>query len=59
VESPKPKITHSSAGQYSRDQPSALFHFTLPIFFPNLDTIRLFSIFFRKWANFVAGLRAI
>jgi hypothetical protein len=29
--------------------------FFLPIF----DTIRFFSIFFRKWANFVAGLRGI
>jgi hypothetical protein len=30
-------------------------HFFLLVFF----TIRAFSIFFRKWANFVAGLRAV
>ena len=34
----------------------SLFHF---FFFPTFAAIRFFSIFFRRWANLVAGLRAV
>ncbi len=36
-------------------RPAATSLFFLLIF----DTIRFFSIFFRRWANLVAGLRAV
>jgi len=47
--------TFAHAPLHTSNFPIPLYFFLLLI----LDTIRFFSIFFRKWANFVAGLRAV
>ncbi len=47
----------SAVGSEWRDRTGGpRFHFP---FLPVFDAIRFFSIFFRRWANLVAGLRAV